>query len=131
MREIKFRAWDREKKKMLHWGSGIIYIDHHLNIQSAPHQAYYTYDPTVKNPSLMQFTGLQDSKGVDIYEGDICISFELSDSEAYMCQWEKEYLGFWFYCKETDTYLGCASYKNLEVIGNIYENPELLEGEKE
>lgn len=74
---------------------------------------------------LMQSTGLKDKNGVEIYEGDI---FRFGDRN-YVVIYNLGSFG----CFEDDKYfpLGEIFYRNGEVIGNIYENPELLEREAE
>lgn len=85
---------------------------------------------------LMQSTGLRDKNGKEIYEGDI-VKFSDCDDDVYVTPvvWDKNYACFgvsfggkypisFDYLEEFYTEL-----KDIEVVGNIYENPELLEGE--
>lgn len=131
MREIKFRAWHKEKKKMLSYGE-LFNIDcsgeYPFLALAAGH-----YEDCIEplKVELMQYTGLQDTNGVDIYEGDI-INAEyrnewsvekiygnvmFSDNGCfYLSVTENEGVIFPLLCEDT-----------IEVIGNIYENPELLE----
>ena len=87
----------------------------------------------VRNLVLMQSTGLKDLNGVEIFEGDIVKvtvnnygtgeRFEQIDKVVYEdCRF---CFNDGFYYSETIKYSG---YENKEVIGNVYENPELLEG---
>ena len=111
MREIKFRAWDKEMKKMfeimeLHW------IGRKFEVAGC---------------ELMQFTGLLDKNGKEIYEGDILLS---PFKNHYLVEWDKEAVRFAFigYGKilVKGHYPVWQFIKAYEVIGNIYENPELL-----
>lgn len=78
---------------------------------------------------IMQFTGLRDKNGKEIYEGDI-IQKKTRERRREMIQvgsvtWDEKVLGFNIY--RTDHYIGMLTWvDDIEVIGNIYENPELL-----
>ena len=75
---------------------------------------------------VMQFTGLLDNNGAEIYEGDVVT--------GYCCDYEGPFEVFFhegtFSVKADESYFPClfecSPEKNVEVIGNIYENPELL-----
>ena len=119
MREIKFRAWDKDKNKMF------------VNGQLAS----WRLDIITANNNLviMQFTGLLDKNGVEIYEGDIVIgeppryvNKNIGVVSYYGCafHWEgkKSNREKWF-----DTITSDFEKADIEVIGNIHQNPELLE----
>ena len=77
----------------------------------------------------MQYTGLKDLKGVEIYEGDIIGQYvgrelEIDPREVH---WNKQKCAWWLYLYKNTHISLEASRKELKVIGNIYENPELLE----
>lgn len=79
----------------------------------------------VKRLELMQYTGLKDSNGKEIYEGDISLDWR---DKPVVVEWNDE-LGSCGCCG-WDEFQGCGFvnvYQGMEVIGNIYENPELLE----
>jgi len=141
MREIKFRAWDTIKKVMIqpseiHWlefNKDIwLYDDREITFGDTSHL------------ELMQFIGLNDKDEAELYEGDI-VKGEYS--EEHLCyddekedKWEYESISFrgeivWdnqesaFMIKRpfgSET-LNMKNKKYIEKIGNIYENPELLE----
>lgn len=121
----KYRAWD---------GKYMIY-DFFVSSHGNPYDyADVVYDTpnmeTVEAPNfkIMQSTGLKDKNGVEIYQDDVvnmCWSDEIGESH-----WGKITIKNPFdYCIEEARYLIHAD--ELEVIGNIYENPELLEDKNE
>lgn len=105
MRDVKFRAWDKEGKRMIPSCSSML------------NNGFF---------NLMQYTGLKDKNGKEIYEGDIICQFKGSEYEThYIVRWRDDHAGFWLYFKN-EPHLDLNHYREkLEVIGNIYENPEL------
>ncbi len=117
MRELKFRVWCEDRKEMLD-------IQRHSfkTGKSMP----YGWNMQYEFDAIMQYTGLEDKNGKEIYEGDIVIAYnEYCDT---ICKgkivWDKWECGFSIKGAEP-TFIGW--YPSLEVIGNIYENPELLQ----
>lgn len=112
MREIKFRAWDRKGKQM---------IEHeHLMMTCDGFSALDEEATMFPMEIIMQFTGLLDKNGKEIYEGDITTS-EISDEPKEVVFWEGCFCHKW-----EDGRGHIFNPKKLEIIGNIYENPELL-----
>jgi hypothetical protein len=74
----------------------------------------------------MQYTGYKDMKGKEVYEGDIVRYYD----DIYEVRWI--WVGFYLRPIQDDGFDELATTENfIEVIGNIYENPELLETKKE
>jgi len=72
---------------------------------------------------IMQYTGLKDKNGKEIYEGDIIISASVAVKiKPTVIEWDDIYSGYDIFT-DPESILGSNDY---EVIGNIYENPELL-----
>lgn len=113
----KYRMWDKETKSMN--GMAEIYRNRNQEIELHPRD---------KNIILMQSTGLVDKNGKEVFVGDIIKCTRGCLHEVYI---EKEYGGTYFggmpavYLK--DLREGYAWTEHEEIIGNIYENRELLE----
>ena len=81
---------------------------------------------------LMQSAGLKDKNGVEIFEGDLVehddnLNGDWETFEACEVVYDKDYAQF---CFKWDAGNFLTDYRNLNVIGNIYENPELLKEEQ-
>ena len=129
MREIRFRGWEREMQKMVYdteLGGWIFeYVGNPVHVVNRMiNEEDYFYD-------LMQYTGLKDKNGTEIYVGDI-LSTDLDRpylivefrNGAFMFQCHdngKDYYDFMATTGENSNFT-----KYHEVIGNVYENPELL-----
>ena len=70
-----------------------------------------------------QYTGLTDKNGKKIFEGDIVVA----EGYVYVCQWNECNIEFGL-ANEVESFGLCYVYPDVEVIGNIHDNPELLEG---
>lgn len=119
-REIEFRAWDLDKRIMnfcIFIGDGKIF-----NMTK-------TFKPKeeIKNAILMQYTGLKDKNDKKIYEGDI-VRFRTGNYEVIYYYDSFELKNFNEYVFEDNQKL-LINYdlQNCIVIGNVYQNPELLE----
>jgi len=122
MRVIKFRAWDKKQEKMVplaepryHNGVGGI-----LMYAQFPFKEVSGWDKNGEEYILMQFTGLKDKNGKEIYEGDI-----MNDKGIKFEVYWNQHNGNWSR-KNISELLAGETMKNSEIIGNIHENPELL-----
>lgn len=125
MREIKFRIWDKENKKMIH-NSGSSTGDFWYPWGFQMRSKYNDENSHSSDCEMMQYTGLKDKNGKEIYEGDVL------KVEHYNCEiiWHhgayyyKDSKNKWstqiYYCT------GVCHPSECEVIGNIYQNPKLL-----
>jgi uncharacterized phage protein (TIGR01671 family) len=121
MREIKFRAWDKIDKEM----QQVTDIDFILNKAFTGNkigERKYKHFP--ENIELMQFTGLYDKNGKEIYEGDIVEYFRYEYGIISQVLYSESLPGFFW-----EGYYSGEEYAPSDttvVIGNIYENHELL-----
>ena len=131
-REIKFRAWDKDKEEMLtpdmsEWcinfeNGGIDVLESNMNF-STQEDCYIS----IENYELMEFTGLKDKNGKEIYEGDI-LECDWNDTRYPIhnigpVKWDNR--NACWRLGEGGTAKDDAE-NHFKVIGNIYENPELL-----
>ncbi|MDS3874868.1 YopX family protein [Staphylococcus hominis] len=123
----KFRAWDKDHKYMEYTDRNLIVsFGDNGNVDATDLSNIYSTCNGMQNFELMQSTGLKDKNGTEIYEGDIVKNIY---DEIYVVKW----FDAAFYLEEK--YNGGFDYHELhfednkKVIGNIYENPELLEDE--
>jgi len=118
MREIKFRAWDTKNKEMV---NDIWIAPHYGWLVMTDNDAMAERERPERNQwELMQFTGLRDKNGKEIYEGDILEGLGIVEWVASDCRFG---MNIFEELKEVEFWELKPS--NLEVIGNIYENPEL------
>ena len=149
MREIKFRAWDKVNKKFREDFS--ILIDREGSILDNKKDDYVNDDYVIQ-----QFTGLKDKNGKEIYEGDIVkgikseqeknsLSYEIKSSVYFRAG------GFELFGKNMQDFTWIDDHKirdiywveygsmnknlywkiiDIEILGNLYKSPELLEGKE-
>lgn len=139
-REIKFRVWDKTSDSMLYQDDfERVELDTKnkmvtLIAEEESDKSHYVldYEDGIE-AEILQYTGLKDKNGKEIYEGDILINTNKSklnlgiENQKYLIVYRA--LGFGL----KPLFKGMAlkfNYTDLELIGNIYENPELLEGER-
>jgi uncharacterized phage protein (TIGR01671 family) len=131
MRLIKFRAWNGSR--MVFCGKGG-YADFIIEQGEVVEFGEFSRsDSKARDWPLMQYTGLKDKNGAEIYEGDI-ISWSpatilapkvIADSwrKIETVEWNERFTG-WF---TKSSHYGIGLYGHNEVIGNIHQHPELLE----
>lgn len=113
MREIRFRAWDKESKEMV-TNPIVSSFDWNKGSQGGTHD------------TLMQSTGVHERRGVEIWEGDIVKKSRRGPN--WVVEWNGTRARYVFRSGRNEFALSNASaLKYLEVVGNVYENPELIE----
>jgi len=132
MREYKFRGY------AIHGGwvyGNFIHSKrfHGCSNEFRIHDTFTGMESDVIPESVGQFTGLQDRNGVDIYEGNIinfkCITWDVDNAKG-LIKFDEDNLCYAIYDTTVAYYCFTDNWNNfehLEVIGNIFENPELLE----
>lgn len=131
MKELKFRAWLKDNKKMCQVGmleftyKGGVCCD---SESTSACRKYFDFEEI----ELMQYTDINDKNGIEIYDGDIVLinghKYVVVDEEGIFAKAIEKYQVDFDWetirrAKKDNFDLG------IEVIGNIYENPELLEGD--
>lgn len=119
MRDIKFRAWDKKKNDWFD-DEGSLYIELNGNINFGWNGE--VMDDYTDRVILLQYTGRKDSEGKEIYEGDIL------QSEHYF-KYQMVFKGDCWRCEplKRNVFKNRFIGRDLKVIGNIYQNKDLLE----
>lgn len=125
-REIKFRAWHKVEKCMFEvFGFDVNHVYPFTT-------SGIVIPPTIDDVEMMQYTGLKDKNGKEIYEGDI-VKYNYNN-QVYQDVYAKvEYsiagfrLNADYISRHLSRHIRIANTDYYEVVGNIYENPELLE----
>ena len=133
--QIRFRAWDKESKRMFQVQALQFYGANNTVDACWTNGVDFDGESTLGEPELnnlhnlelMQYTGLKDRKGVEIYEGDVLFHPLQGRRKVYYPYSERVAS---YGLRDIDNGFGSTlqdSHAVWEIIGNIYENPELLE----
>jgi uncharacterized phage protein (TIGR01671 family) len=130
MREHKFRGISAATNSFVY--GNLVYVEEAYYI--VPYTLEYDSENGREEPRYIpiipetqgQYTGLKDKTGAEIYEGDIVTLSDEDDEEHFIIEWDENTARFIIIQQsltyDFDNYYG----NNLEVIGNVYEDPELL-----
>jgi uncharacterized phage protein (TIGR01671 family) len=152
MRDIRFRAWDKKLKEMFDvrtfdvFGSMICFVKDNAQYKRIKKVAEFERQPTFLAPSeitfgqgrdivLIQYTGLKDKNRRFIYEEDI-VEYDHRHhhkKDRFIIKWRKSTSSWWLsrhYKKMQGHQLTLKRSTNCEVIGNIFENGDLLKVKK-
>jgi hypothetical protein len=135
MREIKFRAWDRERNEFLSGGEVFIAIQ-----PGRRPQKNIIYLDIIKDPDmykhrfvLQQYICLHDRNGKEVYEGDIVSVWRDGSNRIFAVKWRDTGVPMYILYPQplNENFWHCRTDMEMawEVIGNIYENPKLLTSE--
>lgn len=124
MREIKYRGKCIETGKWIRGSLLITDVDTEIADEKSCIRSRRSVDPD----TVGEFTGLKDSNGNDIYEGDI-LKYETPkypNHKPYVIKWSEE--DCCFECVNEDNFMLPSVWGEMEILGDIYDNPDLLEG---
>lgn len=119
---FKFRAWDTNWLRMKYQG---------FTINPTTGKVHWTDETWLEEETdqliPMQCTGLKDSEGTLIYEGDLVnVVFSKLSSFSCICEIVFKGMGFWFKDEDEELFVFHPDTYKVTVIGNIYENPSLI-----
>ncbi|QSF42682.1 YopX family protein [Paenibacillus tianjinensis] len=124
-REIKFRAWLKNEKRMLDkvaltWPGSEMIIQWYDSLED--YYAGALSDCSERDAEVMQYTGLNDRNGQEIYEGDI-----VKHAVGWFGKVQYFEGTFEIEARHQSWPINCTRSGKIEVVGNICDNPELLE----
>lgn len=124
MREIKFRAWDKQYKKMVKVTMALFAFDS-MELLEIDTDDNLNEPKSIEHFEIMQYAGLKDKNGKEMYEGDI---YDWQEGGIMKIVFRDGCFCLVKYETELSNYFPFMHWRvnEGEVIGNIYENPELL-----
>jgi len=135
MRKIKFRAWDELNNKMKYLGLLGLGLHYEYYDELTVYGVKDKDGKVSHTAPVMQFTGLKDKNGKEIYEGDIIQGYyirKISIPIMGEIKWSDKWLSYMVngFSSIQDEFKPLRTLQPIEVIGNIYQNPKLLENNK-
>lgn len=126
-RPIKFRAWDRDREEMFDDLLGTGYEAKRALMGLELHEYLRMVGGAFEDYVPMQFTGLLDKNGKEIYEGDI-LTYSVQGDKQTPTYIVENMCDLYARCNDSDSYYRMDE-SSLEIIGNIYESSDLIEKE--
>ncbi|MFA5422218.1 MAG: YopX family protein [Bacilli bacterium] len=120
MRDLKFRAWNKENKKM--------YIPECIVDGKAGEVIYGEIISISSEDTVMQYTGLKDMNGVGVFQGDILNLYNVFKTPMRMgvVKYDIARASNVIYYKESNCGFDINAFEHIEVVGNIFENPDMM-----
>jgi uncharacterized phage protein (TIGR01671 family) len=126
MRDIKFRAWDKDRNMMC---TDPKWVEYRHLLSGEMVAVNYNRNGKEQELTILQYTGLKDSKGVEIYEGDVVTGRTNTRGEAVRGTVVYEDAE-WLIEQSDDQFpmccFGAVHHSSINIIGNIHQHPELL-----
>lgn len=125
MREIKFRAWDKDENRFWYFALQDI-LNRRMSYRGS-------WDDKILKSIKQQYIELKDKNGKEIYEGDILVISGYSYEEPeFECCGEVKYVNCGYCIEDEGEFVNISDFRGsyttiFKVVGNVYENPELLE----
>lgn len=125
MREIKFRAWDKDENRFWYFALQDI-LNRKMSYRGS-------WDDKILKSIKQQYIELKDKNGKEIYEGDILVISGYSYEEPeFECCGEVKYVNCGYCIEDEGEFVNISDFRGsyttiFKVVGNVYENPELLE----
>lgn len=125
MREIKFRAWDKDENRFWYFTLQDI-LNRRMSYRGS-------WDDKILKSIKQQYIELKDKNGKEIYEGDILVISGYSYEEPeFECCGEVKYVNCGYCIDDEGEFVNISDFRGsyttiFKVVGNVYENPELLE----
>ena len=129
MRDVKFKAWDKNRKRFIDLNGFYIAFGSMLNIGAVygVTEQGVLNEYTLDEIELIEFTGLKDKdgKGKEIFHKDLIVNQSRNDRGPHIVEWSDKF-GGWVGLYGGLEYLIAQELHEIELVGNFFENSEML-----